>query len=387
MNKEVVIFGAGKIGRGFLGQLFYRNGFAIWFVDASDETVQLLNEEKRYRVDIAKPEQDDTEYITVQGAFSLNQKKQIQNLMGSVQFIATCVGANNIDSIALFIRDLLENRKTGNSLNWFICENALNPSKKIREVLMQAPNPHVKKFTRNSLGLIETQVLRSGMNPDPDLLAEEPLAVRMQDWWTLPFDKNAFVGPIPKLEGFVPKPNFGNELIRKIYTFNGTNGPISYIGWANGYKVLHESANAYPTFFDQIQQESSFGLIAEFGLDENEQREFAALAMKKYTDPALNDSIERNARDSRRKIEKSERLVGPALLCLKHGRQPTAYATAIAAAYAYTGSDDEGTRSVTEFINNHGIESAITKFSNLETDSELFALVLRAYNSKSYIFR
>ncbi|MEJ7679095.1 MAG: hypothetical protein WKG06_14815 [Segetibacter sp.] len=57
--------------------------------------------------------------------------------------------------------------------------------------------------------------------------------------------------------------------------------------------------------------------------------------MKKYTDPTINDQIERNANDTRRKLSKEERLVGPALLCLKHGRIPYAYAKAIAAAYYY----------------------------------------------------
>jgi mannitol-1-phosphate 5-dehydrogenase len=215
---------------------------------------------------------------------------------------------------------------------------------------------------------------------------KEPLALRMQNWWTLPLDKDAFVGPIPEVKGFAPKNNFANELLRKLYTFNGTNAPIAYIGWANGFKILHEAALAYPEFFHEIQEEAAYGLIKEFGLNEKEQREFMALAMKKYTDPTINDQIERNAQDTKRKLSKDERLIGPALLCLKHGKIPKAYARAIAAAYYYSGSADEGTREVQEIIRQIGIEAAIKKYSSLEESSELYDLILNAYKTKSFIF-
>jgi mannitol-1-phosphate 5-dehydrogenase len=158
------------------------------------------------------------------------------------------------------------------------------------------------------------------------------------------------------------------------------------VGWANGYKVLHEAALAYPDYFREIQEESAYGLIGEFNLDEQEQRAFMALAMKKYTDPALNDQIQRNAQDARRKLSKEERLLGPASLCLKHGKMPYAYAKAIAAAYDYRGSADEGTREVQETVRGRGIEAAIRQYSSLDESSPLYALILEAYHSRSFIF-
>ena len=217
-------------------------------------------------------------------------------------------------------------------------------------------------------------------------MTKEPLALRMQDWWTLPLDKDAFIGVIPEVEGFRPRSNFSNELVRKLYTFNGTNGPISYIGWANGYSILHQAARAYPRFFAGIQEESAFGLIHEFGFDENEQREFMELAMKKYTDPALNDQIERNAHDTKRKLSKDERLVGPASLCLKHGKTPNRYTIAIAAAYYYKGSTDAGTMEVQDTIHQFGIEQAIKKYSSIDESFALYNLILESYHSKSFIF-
>lgn len=386
MKKEVLIIGAGKIGRGFIAQLFYNSGYKLSFVDALKEVVELLNKEKKYRIDIAREGEDLTEYVEVEGAFTLDDKEKVAAILSDIGIIVSSVGADNIEKVTLFIKDILIATGRKKLLNWIICENANNPAKKIKDLLLQNADPEFEGFVRSKLGLIETQVLRTGMLAKPEVIIKEPLALRMQDWWTLPLDKDAFIGQIPEVKGFVLKTNFSNELVRKLYTFNGTNGPIAYIGWANGYKILHESALAYPEFFAAIQEESACGLINEFGLDEKEQRDFMALAMKKYTDPAINDRIERNANDSRRKLSKDERLIGPALLCVKHGRKPFAYAKAVAAAYYYNGSNDEGTREVQETVSRIGIEAAIKKYSSIDESSELYSLILASYQSKSFIF-
>jgi mannitol-1-phosphate 5-dehydrogenase len=386
MKKEVLIIGAGKIGRGFVAQLFYNSGYKLWFLDASKEVVQLLNREKKYRIDIAKEGGDFTEYVEVEGAFSLDDKDNVSTILFDLDIIVTCVGAGNIDKVTRFIKEILISTKREKILNWIICENANNPAKKIRDILLENPDTRFSEFVTSKLGLIETQVLRTGMLANQEVIAKEPLALRMQDWWTLPLDRDAFIGPIPDVKGFVPKTNFSNELVRKLYTFNGTNGPIAYIGWANGYNILHESALAFPEYFKEIQDESAFGMIREFGLDENEQREFMALAMKKYTDPTINDKIERNANDSRRKVAKDERLLGPALLCSKFGRKPSAYAKAIAAAYYYNGSTDEGTQQVQQTITQQGIEEAVKKYSSIDESFDLYHLIVESYKTKSFIF-
>jgi mannitol-1-phosphate 5-dehydrogenase len=386
MKKQVLIIGAGKIGRGFIAHLFYLSGYKIWLLDTSKEMVALLNREKKYRVDIAKENQDVTEYIEIEGALTLDDKEKVAAVIGNIDVMASSVGAGNIDKLATYMKDVLIAAGKKKPLNWIICENANNPAKLIKDTLLQNADPVFEAFVTTKLGLIETQVLRTGMPANEAIIVKEPLALRMQDWWTLPLDKDAFIGPVPEVKGFMPKANFSNELIRKLYTNNGTNGAIAYIGWANGYKILHESALAYQEFFKEIQEESAFGLINEFGFDEKEHREFMALAMKKYTDPTLNDQIERNANDSKRKLGKEERLTGPAILCLRHGRKPTAYAKAIAAAYYYNGSNDHGTREVQETINQFGIEKAIMQFSSIDESSELYHLVLTSYKLKSFIF-
>ena len=386
MNKEILIIGAGKIGRGFIAHLFYRSGYKLWFVDASNEVVDRLNREKGYRIDIAGGRGDTTEWISLEGACTPDEEGRITAMLNRVDILASSVGAANVEDTARCVKTALLAAGRKRPLNWLICENANDPAKKIREVLLRDADPAWEAFVQTRIGLVETQILRTGMNARPEVLAAEPLALRMQDWWTLPLDGDAFIGSVPDVTGLRVRANFTHELLRKLYTFNGANGPIAYIGWANGYRILHESALAYPRFFQQIQEEAAHGLIQEFGYEAAEQQAFAAIAMKKYTDPALHDQIERNARDSKRKLAREERLVGPALLCLRHGRTPLAYATAIAAAYAYNGSDDAGTREVQAAVEQAGIEAAVKRYSSIDESSPLYGLVVEAYRQTSFIF-
>lgn len=385
--KSVIIFGAGKIGRGFIGRLFYDGGYDLFFADSDSTTVELLNREKKYRIDIAgKPEQ--SRYIPVKKCFNLADRREIIAEFEKTDIIVTSVGAPNIPSIIDTIKELLKIRKTRSFINWFICENAYEPAKMIRARLMEDPDITFKDFVENMLGLVETQILCSGMLPDPGILNSEPLALKMQDWSELPFDRDAIKGSLPEFPGAKPKSNFENELIRKIYTFNGLNGPICYVGWQSGYKYLHQAANApeLVSFIDRIQDESKFGLINEFGFDKAEQDKFHLLALTKYKDESLQDPIERNARNLKKKLGMKERLVGPALLCLKHSMLPEAYAIAIAAAIRYKGSDDEGTVEVMESLKRDGLAKTLCKYTGLTSDHKLIKMVIEADKDKSFKF-
>src|SRR3990170_6038904 len=186
MKKEVLIIGAGKIGRGFVAQLFHESGYKLWFLDVSKETIALLNSEKKYRLDIARPGDDFTSYIPVEGAFTIEEKNEVSEIIGKIDIMASSVGAANIEKVAGLIREILVAARRKDVLNWIICENANNPAKKIKDVLLQNASAEFENFVTSKLGLIETQVLRTGMTADAEVITKEPLALRMQDWWTLP---------------------------------------------------------------------------------------------------------------------------------------------------------------------------------------------------------
>ena len=376
--RNAVIFGAGRIGRGFLGQLLHRGGYAVRFVDGAAALVAALAESGRYRIDIAgRP--DLTETIPVTGTCLLGDAARLRELVQGADLLACAVGAGNLAALAAAVGPALAGRER--PVDWLICENAEGPAATLRAGLLDAGV--AADFVARHLGLVETQVLRSGMDAEPAILAVDPLAVRMQDWWTLPCDAEAFRNGVPPIPGLEPRAPFAHELQRKVYTFNGLNGPIAYLGARAGHRLLHESAHdpRLQALFAQVKAEANHGLIGEFHVDSIEQARFQELAWSKYRDPALADPIARHARDSARKLGPAERLIGPAALCLKHGREPVAYAAAIAAAIAYAGApDDAGSARVQASLSGGGIDAVLREHCCVDPLTRLGLLIQRAWH-------
>lgn len=46
-------FGAGNIGRGFIGEILHENDFSIDFVDINETIINALKERKSYEIELA----------------------------------------------------------------------------------------------------------------------------------------------------------------------------------------------------------------------------------------------------------------------------------------------------------------------------------------------
>jgi mannitol-1-phosphate 5-dehydrogenase len=161
----------------------------------------------------------------------------------------------------------------------------------------------------------------------------------VQDHWTLPLDGDALLTAVD-VQGFEPKPDFKRELTRKLFTYNCVNAVVCYVGHLKGYAWLSDAAldESIADLALQAGLESSMALVAAFGFDAEEQRDWCHRALAKYQDETIRDPIERNARDPVRKLGANERLLGPANLCIEHSLPHDALSVGIAAALRYPGA-------------------------------------------------
>jgi mannitol-1-phosphate 5-dehydrogenase len=96
--KLALQFGAGNIGRGFLGQLFYESGFHTLFVDVIPEVVEAINSRKSYPITII----GEKEYtITVENisAVLLSDRDKVVKAIEEAEIVATAVGAKGISDV------------------------------------------------------------------------------------------------------------------------------------------------------------------------------------------------------------------------------------------------------------------------------------------------
>jgi mannitol-1-phosphate 5-dehydrogenase len=380
MTKRILIFGAGKIGRGFIGHLFHRSGYALTFVDPVEAVVAGLNQRASYPVHVlGAPEKNET--VPIAKAIASSAEHEVIEAIRRHDLFATAVGGTNLESLGRLLGKGLQARFDGGNrsdANVIICENYKDPASLLRKAILDtATQEAFRDWVKSHLGLVETQVLRSCIEPNAELKAGNPLALRVQDWWVLPCDADAFRGGVPECEGLSPRTNFQHELIRKLYTYNCSNAAIAYLGYLKGYKLLSEAANDAEILevVDRIYEESGAALIAEYRFDLKEQQHLQKLAITKYQDKRIVDPIERNARDTRRKLSPTDRLLGPATLAIKHGVSPKHLALAIAAAFHYDGSTDAGTQHVQQVLRTRGLKAAICEISDLAPDSTMAKLI------------
>ena len=105
--KKILLFGAGKIGRSFIAQLFSEGGYEVIFVDINKKLVDLLNTTDEYKVVV----KGDTEYtITVNNfrAIHFSEKEKLLNEFAETPLVATSVGLNALpDLYPLFAEALV----------------------------------------------------------------------------------------------------------------------------------------------------------------------------------------------------------------------------------------------------------------------------------------
>ena len=126
--KKLVLFGAGKIGRSFIGQLFSRAGYEIVFVDKDSRLIDALNRQRSYRVlicDICP------ETIVVENVRGINADDTIAVIdeVASADILAVSIGKNGLPHIVPVLSEGLLKREhdcPGRALDIILAENMRN---------------------------------------------------------------------------------------------------------------------------------------------------------------------------------------------------------------------------------------------------------------------
>jgi len=328
-----VIFGAGKVGRGFLAQLLNRAGWDFTLIDSHDKTVEKLQMNDGWEIyNLASGETERLKACEI-----MSTSDDLSEVLGGADLILTSMGADHLVEWAQSIRRPLCQRLSNGCIDLILAENHPRPAIAVRDALLEGASPEEMGLIESNLGVAQAQVLRSCIEPTSD---QHPLTVQIQDHWILPLDGDALRTKIT-IEGFDLKPNFERELTRKLFTYNCVNAMVCYIGHLVGYEWLADAANN-PTIAKlalQAGRESSAALVAAYGFDENEQHGWCNRALEKYQDKTIRDPIERNARDPNRKLGRFERLLGPIHLCKEHDLPYETLMIGVAAALRYPGAN------------------------------------------------
>ena len=134
-----VHFGAGNIGRGFIGQLLHESGYDIVFVDVRDDVVAALKTEGRYEVILADENERHVSVDRVTALHSARDAEEVTQRIAEADLVTTAVGPSILPVIAPAIAEgLLERVRAGGApVNVIACENMVGASQVLRGHVME----------------------------------------------------------------------------------------------------------------------------------------------------------------------------------------------------------------------------------------------------------
>jgi mannitol-1-phosphate 5-dehydrogenase len=375
-----VHFGAGNIGRGFIGSLLSNAGYEVCFVDVNEEIVSLLNERKEYRVVLADEDSQETIIKGVRAINSIQNPDDVVNTIAQADLVTTAVGPNILPIISELITNGLRKRAELKSpLNIIACENMIGGSAFLKEKVYEKLSDSEKDQFEQLFSFPNAAVDRIV----PNQVNEDKLMVSVEPFFEWVVDRSSMIGEVPSIEGVTWVDDLTPYIERKLFTVNTGHAVAAYTGFQAGMKTIKD-AMENPEVFDIVKntlQETGSVLVKKYNFNSDEHQKYIEKIIGRFTNSYINDEIPRVARGPLRKLGRNDRLVNPSIQYLKYLQEEPKYLVkGIAAALKYDYPEDEEAVKLQALIEEKGYEKAIQEVCGLQEENTLEKLILKELN-------
>ncbi len=390
-EKTAVMFGAGCVGRGFLGQLLNESGYTLTFVEIDEPLIEALNARRAYTLRLVENDWHEDLTIPLERTLYSRADETLVTALAKTSLVTTAVGVRSLPDIAPLIAAGVVRRAERDvtaPLNVLICENMQDASATFRTMVMaHIPTP-LHAFADAHVGFVDVVIGRTIPKPPPAMRAREDSRmdcsfIIADAYKKLPVNRPRFVGPLPEIVGLIPTDNFTAYIERKLYLHNCGHAILGYLGYPRGHRFSYE-AFADPAIRAMLERaftEVRAGFVGVYAMNAAELDDYIAELHKNFANRALADTVARLARDPLRKLGPKERLVGAARLVEKAGITPDALSLAIAAAYRFDDTGDPLAVELQRRIAAEGLEAVMADVSAIRADEPLGNLVREKYFS------
>lgn len=382
--KKAIMYGAGNIGRGFIGQLFYESGYEVSFIDVNMTVIDKLNADRKYPVYVTNGEKYDEHIVENVKGIDGRDVNAIAEAMAEADIMATAVGVNILKFIAEPFAAGVKCRKEKGidiPLNVIICENMIEADKYFTSLVKNYLTEDERAYFDQYIALVEPSIGRMVPATPKEISEENLLAVCVEPYCELPVDKNAFKGEIPAIKNMVPFSPFDFYIRRKLFMHNMSHALSAYFGNLKGYTYIWEATKDTEIKLIALRAliESSKALNREYGVSMDELLEFSENLIGRFENKLLGDTVARVGKDTQRKLSENDRLVGTAKLCLKHGISPVNVCAGIAAGLKFAPEGDDSSAAIVRDVREKGIVYALETYCKIEKDSPLVPMILDTY--------
>lgn len=371
-------FGAGNIGRGFIGQLLHEAGYDICFADVNQIVIDDINNMGKYYIEIVGDEPKRIEITNIEAVNSNDEAKVVEKIVNA-DIITTALGANILKYIAPVIAKGLLKRVQLNlkPINIIACENMINGSAKLRDLVYEQFNEENLNKVKGYAGFPNAAVDRIV----PLQHNDEKLLVKTEAFFEWDVESSAVAGEKPQINGVTYVDNLQAYIERKLFAVNATHASIAYLGHVHGYKTIYEATkdeNIMQTVRG-VTQETGRLLNQKYGFDLEKHQKYIDMIMARFSSPYISDDIVRVARSPIRKISPVERLTAPAKQLTDRNLPVENLVKVIAAAMHFANEHDSEAVQLQAYIKANSVKEAVIKYCGLNENDVLTEKILQAY--------
>jgi len=372
---KAIHFGAGNIGRGFVGLLLHDAGYEVVFADVNASLIDALKAATTYSVHEAGEESTTRVVDNFRAINSATDEAALIQEIATADIVTTAVGPTVLRFVAPVIAAGLAARDASlPPLAVMACENAINAT----DVLAEQVWLNVAEGDRAA---INARVAFANTAVDrivPGQAEGSGIDVTVEAFYEWVIERGAFNGAVPVIPGATFVDNLAPYIERKLFTVNTGHATVAYLGSVAGVTKISD-ALLVPEVLDgarRVLEETSALLVAKHGLDEAAQRAYREKILVRFKNPALPDTVQRVGRQPLRKLSRHERFIGPAAEIAERGTRPTALLEAVGAALRFDVADDEQSVELQSKLRALDAEAFVTEVCGLDATHPLFSDVV-----------
>lgn len=372
---KAVHFGAGNIGRGFVGLLLHQGGYEVVFSDVAAPLVDAINAASEYTVHEVGDGGGDTVVTGFRAINSAENPEAVVDEIATANIVTTAVGPTILKFVAPHIVAALALRDPSSPpLQIMACENAINATDLLRDEIVGLAGEAWDALASRAV-FANTAVDR--------IVPGQPegggVDVTVEPFFEWAIERPPFGDDPPRIPGAHFVDDLAPYIERKLFTVNTGHAATAYFGAAAGVERISDALGV-PAIADRIEaalEETSALLVAKHGLDADVQAEYRATILRRFRNPALPDTVWRVGRQPLRKLSRHERFVGPAAEAIERGLAVDALVAAMAAALAFDDSEDAQSVDLQRMLRESDAASVTASVTGLEPAHPLFARIER----------
>lgn len=371
---KAVHFGAGNIGRGFVGLLLHEAGYELVFADVADALITQLQVADSYEVRTVGQNAATTVVDGFSAINSTNDPEGLTEQIASADIVTTAVGAHILRFVAPNIAAGIAARPAGAPrVAVMACENAINAT----DLLEQEIRANYQGEDLDEKALFSNTAVDRIV---PVQAEDAGLDVTVEDFYEWAVERGPFGGLEPEVPGITWVDDLGPYIERKLFTVNTGHATTAWHGWAAGHARIAEAIadRAVAQQVEAVLGETSALLVAKHGFAEDDMASYRTKVLGRFANEALPDPVERVGRAPLRKLSRHDRVVGPAAELAERGLGSEGLLASFSAALAFTPEGDDEVTRLQEILRTQDADAAASEITGLDADHPLFPAVREA---------